>query len=234
MSDEDKGNVVSALTNLENAKRSDSYSQVQAAEKNMLDLAKKRVTELNGKNIVSATGQKIIFGARSESERAFNNYVQHLLAGHDYNSKSFDPRRFEGLWLAEETLKDPLAVYEQLNNKGEVVKTISTDYYQNNGSNIGQEIVVEVENGRVVTVYTIGSTNSDNALAEIKNRSTRKNRRAIYMRSDFKGVSVNPSTLTTGAGTAQMGEGSLRGRNQNEPFGHSGTQSNNASTGSAP
>ena len=57
MSDEDKGNVVSALTNLENAKRSDSYSQVQAAEKNMLDLAKKRVTELNVR-ILSALQDK--------------------------------------------------------------------------------------------------------------------------------------------------------------------------------
>ncbi len=125
--------------------------------------------------------------------------------------------------------QNPLAVYRQ-----EDGRIIYVDFYQDTNRAYGQEVVVEVDNGRVVTVYSMGNNTLESALAKIKENASKDSRSVLYVRPDLQNVDAHHLASANGSDTALTGDDSLSSRPKGSPFGHSGLQSDNASTGSAP
>ena len=180
----DKAQVLSRLDNL-SMKQLSSGKIEQELEKNLAHMSKKalyqwakeKVGQLLGKEITDPLGNKIFF-APNRSENV-DEYALHMLAGKGKPVSDIDVERAIALSLAEETIKNPLAIItsEARDVEGNILKGQAGNrqyiaIYEGNFFN-ASSVIVRVShdgNGRVVTSFaaTGSKRNKKAALRRLK------------------------------------------------------------------
>lgn len=156
----------------------------------MLALSMKEVERLGKTEIATPLGEKVYFAPGNTED--LKAYTLHMVAGMDKSLNDIRRGRVYGLFTAEETLKDPLAILRQENGR-----TFYVSLYDAKSGNMMNGVIVGVEegqNGRVVTsiIQLDKSSSGNKAIRELK-KHIQNAKDVLYL---WKGQSGHPRPPT--------------------------------------
>lgn len=148
------------------------------------------VKRLQNSEIVTPLGERVYFAPGNTED--VESYTLHIIAGMEKPLSEVRSARVMGLFTAEETLKDPLAILRQENGR-----TFYVSLYDTKSGNMMNGVIVGVEegqNGRVVTsiIQLDKSSSGNKAMRELK-KHIQNAKDVLYL---WKGQSGHPRPPT--------------------------------------
>ena len=169
---------------------------------------------VKNKNLIDPLGNKLYF-APGNTE-TIKDYALHLVAGMGKSIDDVRLKRVIGLTLAEETIKNPLAILIE-NGKGTADRKVYLSVYSD-GTNYSNALIVGVEKdqeGRIITCITTADKKNDKkaALREIK-KVFKTSKKVLYIRGLNNRVGLSGHSRPTSETWTSMLNAKLR------PFGN--------------